>query len=73
MNAEEISKAFESRQFVFNGKLPENIKYLYLICGKCIEITEEQREEIIKILEKYDVNRDKLNKLYEDWHKKWFL
>lgn len=55
------------------GKLPENLKYLHLSVDKYVEITEEQRKELTKILEKHDAVSDKLNKLYENWRKKWFL
>ena len=72
MNAEEIAKAFESVPLVFNGEIPESINCLYY-SGELIEITEEQREELTKILKKHDAIRDKLVKLYRDWHKKRFL
>lgn len=63
MDAKELSDKMKPMPLVFDGELPESLKYL-CINGNLIEFTEEYRQELIKILEKHDAVRDKLTKVY---------
>ena len=69
MNIEEMSNYMKTIPFEPQGKLPENLEYLHS-SNVIVEITEEQQEEITKILAKFDAHGGKLDKLYEDWRNK---
>jgi hypothetical protein len=51
-------------------ELPENIQYLYINASQYLTLTKEQRDELVKILERHDAVGEKINKLYSDWFNK---
>ena len=72
MNAKEMYNEMKTIPFEPQWKLPENLECLYG-SNEIIEFSEEQQQELTKILAKFDAHGGKLGKLYEDWRSKWFL
>jgi len=72
MNIEEMYNEMRPSEFVYSGKLPENLEYLHC-SNEIVEFSEEQKQEITKLLAKHDAIKAKLDKLSKDWRNKWFL
>ena len=69
MNAKEMYNEMKTIPFEPQGKLPENLEYLQC-SNEIVEITEEQQQELTKILAKFDAHGGKLDKLSKDWRNK---
>lgn len=72
MNAEEIKNAMEPVPFEYHGKLPKSLECLHC-SNDLVEIKEDQRKELAKILKKQDAIGDKLDQLHKNWRSKWFI
>ena len=72
MNAKEMYNEMKTIPFEPQGKLPDNLECLHC-SNEIVEISEEQKQEITKLLAKHDLIKAKLDKLSKDWRCKWFL
>ena len=72
MNIEEMYNEMRPSEFVYSGKLPDNLECLHC-SNEIVEISEEQKQELAILLAKHDAIALKLDKLSKDWRSKWFL